>query len=536
MYICIQNCSLQGTSLLCFIEAEVWADETSDSISQARPNGTNQKEFLFFVSYTNYQIRGQDAYETCMEKLAEYRIPGTMYINTKKFHEFLKATERPPTVRRWQLSKESTPMSEGSHTSLPTHTQQDHSMFRVHRSGLTRPRSRSNASSTPHFDSPTLPKESQVLIRRADPNVEEKPAAANRSNTLPSSPTLSEHRKHNMLCNELLLMDRQDAIKPSTSKSGDNASEIKLHHNHSIKVTAEKSSVTKSPLSATLNVNIDKPSSYHQPKPKISDMPESPPPADDSQDVFVQVERKKKKKTKVAPRPKPQLLSSPRSETPIQEAAKPTVDQVVACEPQLDAVPPDAWVSSPSPIVESPEEPETAVHSHKHDTAPVSPEQDQKPEQTSLPTVSSPPACAKMPYQEHTGAWYSPFSTGLQLDILPRSRTPQSQQPVYNHYPAASYSHFNGIAMNYRKHYQQSSLPYISRTSSPLNLIGRERMPDYHTMSSSGTQTFTSSPYYTESHETPYGMERRRWRPYIDPEAGEADLEFSLFDKKLPGN
>lgn len=467
-----------------------------------------------------------------MEKLAEYRIPGTMYINTKKFHEFLKATEKQPTIRRWQLSKESSRTSEANNPSLPTHTQQEHSMFRVHRTGLTRPRSRSNGSSTPNFHRHSLrthTNDSFDSIR-----LEEKAAQTIRNNTF-ASQFLSEDGKH-MQCNQQMLDDRQeDSLCSSSDETL--SSEIKSNiASNVVKQSAGSPSAT-SKILLPAGMSDDENISY-QLKMKSNDVSqETPlPVVDDSKDVFVQVERKKKKKVKVATRSKPQQpLPSPRTSL---EVAKPTGDSMVECEPRR---PEDAttWTSSPTIVISPPMKQEPDVQ-HVKEEPPAS-QAEVEETQANLPTVSSPPACAKSSYQEHTGAWYSPFSSGLQLDILPRSRTPQPAS--YNEYPAASYGQFSGITMNYRKHYQQSSLPYISRTSSPRSLVGRERLLDHYYISSHSGYGSPNTLYSTESSETPYGMERRRWAginnrsPYNDPEINSgANFEFSLFDKKLPGN
>lgn len=486
---------------------------------------------------TQQQIRGQDAYETCMEKLAEYRIPGTMYINTKKFHEFLKAADRqPPTVRRWQLSKDSSSNlsedSSNSNTALPTHNQPvDHSMLRVHRTGLTRPRSRSNGSSTPH----------NVPVHHVKEAYEQQPrssdldaTSASRNNSI-TSPFLSEYRKQNgdMRCNQSIAQDRHES-KLSTVADIDIENKI-------------VSSVEKSSLPAPSKVSVTADSTTNDSHSKVdasittldtlSNVEE-----DDNQVAFVQVERKKRKKTKMTA--KQTKIQQPLPRVELHEPVKPVADQVMeyVSEPVLAPEPVTDSHSQPQPEeASSLEEPLIVEDNSEEDTSP-SQEPVEEPKlnlpivPSSLPTSTTLPPLAPSPSQinqSHSGAWYSPFSSGLQLDILPRSQSPP--QAVYS--PDSSYGHFSGIAINHRKHYQQSSLPYISRAMPPRNLVGRERLPErpYFTASSNNI-------YPADSVETPYGMERRRWRgisgrkPDHDPEAYFPDCEFSLFDKKFPSN
>jgi hypothetical protein len=492
---------------------------------------------------TQQQIRGQDAYETCMEKLAEYRIPGTMYINTKKFHDFLKAAERqPPSVRRWQLSKESSSNlsedSSSSNTALPTHNQPvDHSMLRVHRTGLTRPRSRSNGSSTPH----TIPvhhvKEAYELPRRSD--LDEKSASRNNSIT---SPFLSEYRKQNgdMQCNQSIAQDRQE---PNLSTVADTDVENKIVSSigKTSLPTPGKVSVTTDTTSTTNDCQSPQKKLDASTTPDSSSQVEE----DDSQVAFVQVERKKRKKTKVVTKLTKIQQSLPRVE--FHEPVKSTVDHVMEYDPEFEPVlVPQLKPAADSPSQPQPEEASTSevppiVEDNSEEDVSPSQEAVEEPKlnlpsvPSSSPTSTIPPLAPSQSQtnQMHSGAWYSPFSSGLQLDILPRPQSPP--QTAFN--PAPSYGQFGGITINHRKHYQQSSLPYISRTTPPRNLVGRERLPErpYFTASNNNN-------YPTDSVETPYGMERRRWRgisgrkPNYDPEAYFPDSEFSLFDKKFPSN
>jgi hypothetical protein len=477
-----------------------------------------------------------------MEKLAEYRIPGTMYINTKKFHEFLKATDRqPPTVRRWQLSKDSSSsLSEANHqndTALPTHNQPaDHSMLRVHRTGLTRPRSRSNGSSMPHGVPIHHTKESYDQTRRSDPD--EKSVSRNNSFT---NPFLSEHRKQNvdLRCNQSIVHDRQEA-KLSSSANTEDGNKVFSSTEKSLPTTTTRISVTADNL-----ISIPQKVDAIATSEVLSHVED-----DDSQEAFVQVERKKRKKTKALMKQTKTQQLPPRVE--LHELTKPTVDHVVTYGsepvpeptvlPELEIKPvPDHRSQPESDDAWIPEEQPGVQDNSKQDTF-SSPESVEEPKLTpptvtlSLPTSTTPPPATpgEQPInQTHPGAWYSPFSSGLQLDILPRPQSPL--QPAYN--SVTSYGPFSGITINHRKHYQQSSLPYISRATSPRSLVGRERLPErpYFT-------TPNNSVYSTDSVETPYGMERRRWRgmssrtPDRDPEAYFPDSEFSLFDKKLPSN
>lgn len=465
-----------------------------------------------------------------MEKLAEYRIPGTMYINTKKFHEFLKAADRqPPTVRRWQLSKDaSSNLSEdssNSNTALPTHNQPvDQSMLRVHRTGLTRPRSRSNGSSTPHNVPVHHVKETyeQQQPRSSDLDA----TSASRNNSI-TNPFLTEDRKQNgdMRCNQSIVQDRHES-KLSTVADIDAENKI-------------VSSVLKSSLPAPAKVSVTADSTTNNTEFKIDAITTTPDSSsnveeDDNQVAFVQVERKRRKKTKMAA--KQTKIQQPLPRVELHEPVKSVAAQVTEYipEPVTDSHPlPEEASSLEDPLV--------VEDNSEKDTSP-SQEPVEEPKlnlptvPSSLPTSDTPPPLAPSTSQinqSHTGAWYSPFSSGLQLDILPRPQSPI--QAAYS--PHSSYGHFSGITINHRKHYQQSSLPYISRAMSPRNLVGRERLPErpYFTASSNNI-------YPADSIETPYGMERRRWRgisgrkPNHDPEAYFPDGEFSLFDKKFPSN
>ncbi|KAI9287356.1 hypothetical protein BC943DRAFT_319613, partial [Umbelopsis sp. AD052] len=454
---------------------------------------------IFAFRLARYKIRGQDAYETCMEKLAEYRIPGTMYINTKKFHEFLKAAERqPPTVRRWQLSKESSSnLSEdtsNSNTALPTHNQPvDHSMLRVHRTGLTRPRSRSNGSSTPH----NIPgKETYEQPRRSD--LDEKSASRNSSIT---SPFLSEFRKQNgdMRCNQAIAQDRPESSLTTVVDAENQMVAGKSSLPGKVSVTTNTTAITHhSDAKVDVSTTLDS---------------SSPVDEDESQVAFVQVERKKRKKTKAVTTKQTKIQPSPPPRVEFHEPVKAIVDDVLE------------YVADSQPDASTLEEPHIVEDNSEKEPSP-SQEPVEEPK-LNLPTIA--PAQSN---PMHSGAWYSPFSSGLQLDILPRPQSP----PQAAYHPAPSYGNFGGITINHRKHYQQSSLPYISRaTPPPRNFVGRERLPErpYFTAPSNNI-------YPADSIETPYGMERRRWRgisgrkPDYDPEAYFPDSEFSLFDKKLP--
>ncbi|KAI8580638.1 hypothetical protein K450DRAFT_236565 [Umbelopsis ramanniana AG] len=386
---------------------------------------------IFAFRLARYKIRGQDAYETCMEKLAEYRIPGTMYINTKKFHEFLKAAERqPPTVRRWQLSKESSSNlsenSPNSNTALPTHNQPvDHSMLRVHRTGLTRPRSRSNGSSTPHNVPVQHVKETYEQPRRSD--LDEKSASRNNSIT---SPFLSEYRKQNgdMRCNQSIAQDRPES-NLTTAVDTDVENKIVSSAGKSSQPTLGKASVTTDTTSTT---------NHSHSKVDVSTTPDSSSQVeeDDSQIAFVQVERKKRKKTKATTKQsKPQQLP-PRVE--FHEPVKSTVDHVMEYNPEFEPV-----TDSHSQPEEASEEPLIVEDNSEKDTSP-SQEPVEEPK-LNLPTVpcSTTPS---QPNQMHSGAWYSPFSSGLQLDILPRPQSPP-EAAAYNSAP--SYGQFGGIPINH---------------------------------------------------------------------------------------
>jgi hypothetical protein len=349
---------------------------------------------------------------------------------------------------------------------------------------------------------------------------------ASRNNSI-TSPFLSEYRKQNgdMRCNQSIAQDRHES-KLSTVADIDIENKI-------------VSSVEKSSLPAPVKVSVTADSTTNDTDSKVDASITTPDSSsnveeDDNQVAFVQVERKKRKKTKTAA--KQTKIQQPLPRVELHEPVKSAADQVMEYVPE-----PVTDSHSQPEEASSLEEPLIVEDNSEEDTSP-SQEPVEEPKlnlptvPSSLPTSTTPPPLAPSPSQinqSHSGAWYSPFSSGLQLDILPRPQSPP--QAAYS--PDSSYGQFRGIAINHRKHYQQSSLPYISRATPPRNLVGRERLPErpYFTASSNNI-------YPVDSVETPYGMERRRWRgisgrkPDHDPEAYFPDCEFSLFDKKFPSN
>jgi len=247
-----------------------------------------------------------------------------------------------------------------------------------------------------------------------------------------------------------------------------------------------------------------------------------------------QVERKKKKKIKSANRTKsPQQPCSPQLNTVNDDLAEQTVDHVAECEPQHRVE--LASSSSPSTADVTPQVSGPQLKQVEECTT-------REAEQKAMPSVPSVSALAQASHHhyhqpQHTGAWYSPFSTGLQLDILPR------QQPSYSNYSntdtyesryVPTYANVSGLAANHRRHYQHSSLPTIPRASSPRSLVGRERLPERT------YRPFTPASFHQGyMHDPIVGMENSRWRAVSRlPMRSDAEraTEFSLFDKAWPRN
>ncbi|KAJ2960720.1 hypothetical protein NQZ79_g3921 [Umbelopsis isabellina] len=480
-----------------------------------------------------YKIRGQDAYETCMEKLAEYRIPGTMYINTKKFHEFLKSTEKQPAVRSWQLSKQSPQVSEAS-TSLPTHTN-DHSMLRVHRTGLTRPRSRSNGSSfTPAHTG-------YVSNNSHEDNVE----VVEKFNSTMGDTTI---RRNNAITNAFLEkkfntnnVQFDKRVLNEVQHSSDTATNHNLSNNHdetqgdlkgrSEEITASKTTVDQSLIKDhnAVNNTSTNPSTHVR-----QDAMPATVSMEDSKDTFVLVEGKKKKKTKVYNKIKISTQQTvPQMKEINNESTKRNEELITEAASIKEAVQPE-----PLHIKETPA-PRVITAEHGEDSHICVQQDNNETEKTLEEDYISPVDSLKpsSPYSLHSSGsnWYSPFSSGLQLDILPRHEPSYYPKvPSYNYHSDSMYGNNTGVVMNQRRHYQQSSLPH---NPSPKNLVGRERLhePPFQPSGFRSVSPTDNNQPYNMSHRLEQGHWRGSSQLASDDLADKNyDLEFSLFDREWP--
>ncbi|CAM0138069.1 unnamed protein product [Umbelopsis sp. WA50703] len=479
-----------------------------------------------------YKIRGQDAYETCMEKLAEYRIPGTMYINTKKFHEFLKSTEKQPAVRSWQLSKQSPQLSDAS-TSLPTHTK-DPSMLRVHRTGLTRPRSRSNGSSfapatTNHISSDSIRNNAEI-VETINSTVDD--TMIRRSNAITNAFLERKLNTNNVQSDERVLSETSHYSAKATNHHINTSIESQSDRNdHSEEIVAVKTTMDRHLVKDADVVNE---SSMNVSTHVRQDAMLATVSMEDFKDTFVLVEGKKKKKTKVFNKNKLfQQQSVPQTKGMNHEVAKRNeelVTEIVSIEPN----------SGPEPSHTEETSLPTAMTNEHDDGRNICEQQDstemeETHEESDISPVDSPKPSTPYPIHPSESNWYSPFSSGLQLDILPRQE-PSYYSKVASHtvHTEPVYGNASGVVMNQRRHYQQSSLP---RNPSPRSLVGRERL---HELSFQPSSFRSESP---ASFNQPYNMSHRleqgRWRGsshFVSDDLADKnyDLEFSLFDREWP--
>ncbi|KAG2176252.1 hypothetical protein INT43_005486 [Umbelopsis isabellina] len=481
-----------------------------------------------------HKIRGQDAYETCMEKLAEYRIPGTMYINTKKFHEFLKSTEKQPAVRSWQLSKQSPQVSEAS-TSLPTHTN-DYSMLRVHRTGLTRPRSRSNGSSytpahTGHVSIDSPAEDNVEVVEKV--NLTMGDTTIRRNNAITNAFLEKKFNTNNVQSDKCVLNEVHHSSDQATNHDlGNNHKETHRGFNdHSQEAAAAKLTVNQS-LTKDLNV-VNKTSADPSTHTRQDAMPATVS-MEDFNDTFVLVEGKKKKKTKVhnklkiSPQP-----SVPHSKDINHESTKRHEELINEVTSTDKTVQPEPSHAKETPV------PTVMTSKHGEDSHIREQKENSETEKTFVESntslADSPKPSSPQSLPSYGSNWYSPFSSGLQLDILPRQEPSYYPKvPSHNIHSESMYGNNSGVVMNQRRHYQQSSLP---RNPSPKNLVGRERLHEQPFQPSGFTSV--SPAYNYQPYNMSHRLEQGHW-PGSSQLASDdsADknygLEFSLFDREWP--
>lgn len=478
-------------------------------------------------------MRGQDAYETCMEKLAEYRIPGTMYINTKKFHEFLKSTEKQPAVRSWQLSKQSPQVSEAS-TSLPTHTN-DYSMLRVHRTGLTRPRSRSNGSSfTPaHTGQVPMdsPEDNVEVVEKYNLNMGD--TTVRRNNAITNAFLDKKFNTNNVQPDKRVLNEVHHSSDKATNHNlGNSHNETHSDYNDcSQEMTASKTTVDQI---LTKEPNIVNKSAADLSTHTRQDVMPATVSMEDFKDTFVLVEGKKKKKTKVHNKIK---ISSQPSVSHSKEINNESIkrneelnNQVISTEKTVQIEPLNAKeIPAPTVLTFKPVE-DSDIREQQENIETEKPFEESN---TSPADSPKPPS----PHSSHSygSNWYSPFSSGLQLDILPRQEPSYHPKvPSYNIHSESIYGNNSGVVMNQRRHYQQSSLP---RNPSPKNLVGRERLHE-QPFQPSGFRSLSPA-YNYQPYNMSHRLEQGHWRGSSHLASDDSadknyDLEFSLFDREWP--